>query len=112
MKRLRAKELDQLRKTNPTLTVINVLAKEEHERQHIPGSRNVPVKREDFVERVENVVDQKDRPVAVYCASETCQSSPTAARRLEEAGFQQVYDFEGGIAEWRREGFPLEGSRV
>jgi len=112
MKKLRARELKRLRETNPSLTVINVLAREEHERQRIPGSRNVPVKKEDFVERVECLVPRKDRPVAVYCASETCRSSPTAARQLEEAGYEQVYDFVGGIAEWRKEGLPLEGTRV
>lgn len=112
MRTISARELDALRREDPGLTVIHVLAREEFMRRHIPGSRNVPVKKDDFVERVEDLVDRKDRPVAVYCASRTSQASPTAARKLEEAGFKHVYDFEGGIAEWNRAGLPLEGKRV
>lgn len=36
--------------------------------------------------------------------------SPRAACRLEQLGFERVYDYVGGIADWRAAGLPVEGS--
>ena len=35
--------------------------------------------------------------------------SPRAACQLEELGFDQVYDYELGIADWKAAGLPVEG---
>jgi CBS domain-containing protein len=35
--------------------------------------------------------------------------SPRAACRLEQLGFQRVYDYVGGIADWKAAGLPVEG---
>lgn len=37
--------------------------------------------------------------------------SPRAACRLEQLGFERVYDYVGGIADWKAAGLPVEGSR-
>ena len=36
--------------------------------------------------------------------------SPRAASRLESIGFEQVYDYVAGIADWGSAGLPLEGT--
>src|SRR5918994_6211550 len=36
--------------------------------------------------------------------------SPRAASRLESLGFEQVYDFVAGKADWGSAGLPLEGA--
>src|SRR6266536_4874164 len=36
--------------------------------------------------------------------------SPRAASRLESIGFEQVYDYVAGKADWGSAGFPLEGA--
>jgi hypothetical protein len=36
--------------------------------------------------------------------------SPRAACRLEELGFTAVYDYVGGIADWKGAGLPIEGT--
>ena len=35
--------------------------------------------------------------------------SPRAACRLERLGFEQVYDYVPGIADWKAAGLPVEG---
>ncbi len=90
------------------LVLINVLGKESFAQAHIPGSYNVPNAERDFVERVEETVGNKNRKVVVYCASFECNASPSAARRLDQAGFTQVYDYEGGVEDWHEAGYPLE----
>ena len=36
--------------------------------------------------------------------------SPRAACRLEQLGFERVYDYVGGISDWKATGLPVEGS--
>jgi 3-mercaptopyruvate sulfurtransferase SseA len=36
--------------------------------------------------------------------------SPRAAWRLEGLGFERVFDFVGGKAQWRERGLPTEGT--
>ena len=47
--------------------------------------------------------------IASAGADGTCDASPNAAQRLEEAGFRQVYDYEGGVQAWREAGERVEG---
>jgi hypothetical protein len=48
----------------------------------------------------------------VYCSSRNCTASPTLAQKLVDLGFTEVLDFEGGIDEWERAGFPIQRSRA
>lgn len=80
--------------------LLNVLPPEDFNRRHIRTSINIPNEREDFAEAVETVAGSKDRKVVVYCASFDCPASLNAARKLEEAGFTEVYDYEGGTSDW------------
>lgn len=48
----------------------------------------------------------RDWPIFVYCASGS--RSAVAARMLQELGFAEVYNLEGGLFAWRRNGFPIE----
>jgi CBS domain-containing protein len=47
--------------------------------------------------------------VIVYCYDEQCDMSPRAASRLESIGFEQVYDYTAGKADWGSFGLPLDG---
>ncbi|MWJ28552.1 rhodanese-like domain-containing protein [Halomonas sediminis] len=95
---------DDLKVMNETehedFVLINVLPRDAFNKQHIRTSINIPVKDDDFVEKVEDVAGGKDRKVVVYCANFDCDASPKAAKKLEEAGFTQVYDYEGGTEDW------------
>jgi len=59
---------------------------------------------EDFVHRVERKVRRKGRPVVTYSVSKKCDASPRAARKLEEAGINKVYEYEGGTRAWKEAG--------
>jgi rhodanese-related sulfurtransferase len=104
MESLTVEELKKMQQQDGDLTVINVLDEKQYRQAHIPDSENVPRSADDFVERVERLVGSKDDPVVVYCASTECTASPKAARTLEEAGFNRVYDFEGGVKAWNDAG--------
>lgn len=107
MKTLTVDQLKSMLDRNEDLTLINVLSEEDFERAHIPGSQNIPVGRESFEREVERLAGGVEAKVVVYCADFDCQASPKAAKKLDEAGFKNVFDFEGGVKEWRKAGHEL-----
>jgi len=108
MKTLNAQELkDRIENRGDTL-VIDVLPVEHHREAHVPGSANIPLGDDGFVQAVDDAAKSKDQPIVVYCANTECDLSPNAARTLENAGFENVADFEGGIEEWKAAGFKAE----
>lgn len=95
---------DELKRMNETdhedFVLINVLPREAFNEKHIRTSINIPVDSDDFSGKVESVAGGKHRKIVVYCANSDCDASPKAARKLEEAGFDKVYDYEGGTEDW------------
>ena len=89
--------------------LVNALAREGFDEARIPGSISIPAS--DAV-RVAPDLLAKDQPIVVYCSSRSCTASPTLAQKLVDLGFSEVIDFEGGIDEWEREGFPMRGTRA
>lgn len=112
MKRIDAHQLAELQQRSDTPPVINVLPEDQYEQKHIPGTINVPFNDAGFVDRVSAQVRDKSDPVVVYCANADCDMSVKAGRRLEEAGFLRVSDFESGVKGWEDAGFPLVGSNA
>lgn len=112
MKKTSALQVQEMLDRSEDFHLVNVLPEEAFDEKRIPGSVNVPVEDTDFLERMQELVDDPGATIVVYCASTACQASPRAARRLEEAGYRNVIDFEGGLEEWERARLPLEGSAV
>ena len=103
MKTISTKELKGLLDENGDVTLVNTLGADSFEKTRIPGAVNIPLKDDDFAARVEQEAGGKDKQVVVYCASQQCDSSEKAAKKLEEAGFTAVTDFAGGFAAWQEE---------
>ncbi|MFG0306790.1 MAG: rhodanese-like domain-containing protein [Phycisphaerales bacterium JB040] len=111
MTRLTAEELRRLMEERDDLTVINVLPEDSFNEAHIPDSISIPFNEDGFAERVREEVGDTFAKVVVYCANESCDASPKAGSALEEAGFQNVYDFEGGVEAWDEQGYDLGKSK-
>lgn len=92
---------------NNEAAVVNVLAREHFETEHIPGSTNIPGERAE--ERFPKEFDEDDE-IIVYCASEDCPGSPAVAETLESMGFENVKDYEGGMAGWKDRGYEVEST--
>lgn len=110
MQSLTTDQLKQMMDSGEDFELINVLSAESHQKAHIPGSVNIPAQEINFEERVEQQAGGKDKKVVVYCASQDCDASPKAGHKLEKAGFENVYDYEGGVKSWQKEGNEIEGS--
>ncbi len=95
MKIMTYEQLKELKAREEDFLLVNVL------KLDIPGSVQIPKTQPDFESRVEQVAGDKQRTVVVYCSDYECSASRSAAKKLENAGFADVYAYEGGIHEWQ-----------
>lgn len=105
-----ANEVERL-KEKDNVVLVNVLSEESFRSKHIPGSINIPNESVDFEEQMRRQVPSKQSRVIVHCSDPDCQASPTAAKRLEEIGYEDVMDFEAGLQGWREAGNEFEGEK-
>lgn len=89
------------------LTVVETLSPANYEEFHLPGAKNVPLD-DDFEQNIQKVAPKKSKPVLVYCMDAECNAAPKAAKKLEELGYQEVYDYEAGKVDWKEAGLPIE----
>jgi rhodanese-related sulfurtransferase len=91
---------------NDEITLIEVLDEEEYERNHIKGAINVPLS--EIGREIKGKFSQ-DEEIVVYCADSSCGASPKAAEKLDELGFENVFDYQGGKKDWKEAGNPMSG---
>lgn len=108
MKTLSAKKVDELSQSDADILLMDVLPESSYAKQHIPSAISNPVESDDFVRRTRELVDSMDDVIVVYCADADCPLSEQAAHALEDAGFENVIDMEGGIEQWKASGLPVE----
>jgi rhodanese-related sulfurtransferase len=104
MKKIKTEELQKKLKNNEVI-LIEVLEKEEYNKGHIKGAVNIPLKRISTDAREK--YDKYDE-IVVYCSDKNCEASPTAANKLKDSGFTNVYDYDGGKKAWKKAGLPMD----
>lgn len=97
-----SQQLAQPPSVRPVL--LDVREVDEYSISHLPGAHHIPPKTsmEELTKRF-----QAHQTIVVYCS--VGYRSSILARRMKEAGFQQVSNLEGSIFQWANEGRPLEG---
>jgi rhodanese-related sulfurtransferase len=83
--------------------LVDVVDRSSYAAQHIPGSMNIP----QGEERLFEARFDKDKTIIVYCASFDCPASGRVAKELTQRGFTTVYDYEGGLLDWKAGGKPV-----
>lgn len=77
--------------------LIDVRTPKEHEEIRIANSQNIDYMSPTFDEDITKL--DKQKPVILYCKGGN--RSAKCAAKLKDAGFQKVYDLEGGISKWK-----------
>lgn len=90
--------------SNSEKQLIDVRTTEEYGEGHLANSRNICVTEDDFKERISKL--DKNEPIYLYCRSG--KRSANAAKILEDMGFTEIYDMDGGILKWESDGLELE----
>jgi thioredoxin len=99
-KEIAPKDFAEKIKTTENPQILDVRTPEEFESEHIDNATNVNWNGDNFAEKVASY--DKTKPVFVYCLSGG--RSKKAAAKLNELGFTNVYELEGGIMKWNAEG--------
>ena len=83
----------------PDVQLLDVRTVREYEAGHIDQAINIDVLQEsNFKNEIQKL--DKTKPVAVYCKSG--KRSNKAAHILEDAGFLQITDLDGGYTAWEK----------
>ena len=88
---------------NPDFIILDVRTSEEYSDGHIENSLNIDYKSESFKEEVGKL--GKSKTYLVHCRSG--RRSEAASKIMEETGFLNIYQLEGGIQAWEEIGFPV-----
>src|SRR6266516_1089600 len=80
-----------------------------YKKEHLPQAVNIPLEKM-TAESTRSL--RKDQAVIVYCTDFQCDLSARAAWRLESMGFQEVYRYTPGKADWLAAGWETEGAEA
>ena len=100
------KELQALMENSKSPLLIEALPAKYYAEGHLPGARNLP--HDAVKEKAALVAPDKDAPIVVYCASETCRNSHQAAAQFSALGYSDVAVYPGGKKDWEEAGLDFE----
>lgn len=86
------------------LTVLDVREPGEWEQDHIPGAKHIPRGMLEFLANDE--LPEKDQRIVVHCA--VGGRGTLAAKSLQEMGYTNVANMQGGTNAWREKGYEME----
>lgn len=64
-----------------------------------------------FLDDIAGVAPNKQVPIVVYGASPKSQDAAIALEKLDRAGYENISFVKGGLEEWRKVGYDLEGKK-
>ena len=76
-------------------------------KSYIQGTYHLDLKNNFNEEKLASVA-KKHQPIVIYCSGVKCSRSYRASEKAVEWGYTKVYYFRGGIAEWKKAGYPVE----
>ncbi len=88
----------RLEAETPDLIILDARGQEEYTVSHLKDAQRVPAEDPSLV--LKDLA--KDAPIVVYCS--VGYRSAKVAQQLEQAGFRQVFNLEGGLFEWANQG--------
>jgi len=94
-----ADSLQRLLQSKANIKVLDVRTAREFSQGHISKSLNVDVFSSNFVSQCQSKLNPEDK-IVLCCRSG--QRSFNAARKLEKAGFNSLYNLKGGMMAWSR----------
>ena len=111
-KRISPHDLRQEVEKGKDLLIIDTLTKDHYTKVHLPNARNACVFEVTFLDQIAALIPKKDDVIVVYGSSEKSMDAAAAAEKLIRAGYSNVLALEGGLALWRKAGYPLEGDHI
>lgn len=108
VKTIEAKDFAEKIAETPNAQILDVRTPEEFSGSHLDNAININWLGNSFVTDVEKI--DKTKPVFVYCKSGG--RSQNAVNKLEELGFKNIYQLQGGILKWDAAGLSKPSDKV
>lgn len=96
-KNITTDELKKVLNNKEDILLLDIRTKEEYEEGKIDNAINIPL--QDLLYEVDDLEEYKDKKVVVYCRSG--HRSITACNLLSMSGFNNLYNLEKGIIDYR-----------
>lgn len=96
-KNITTDELKKVLNNKEDILLLDIRTKEEYEEYKIDNAINIPL--QDLLYEVDDLEEYKDKKVIVYCRSG--HRSITACNLLSISGFENLYNLEKGIIDYR-----------
>lgn len=87
---------------------IDVMTPEDHGACHVAGAQNACVYEVVFLERMAELVPDRNTELILSDATGTTKAAELARDRLLQAGYCRVFILAGGLLAWSNGGFPVE----
>jgi len=104
IKSINAVELRTKLEAGEELLLIDCRETDEWDAGHIEQAEFLPLS--EFSDAPDKLADKKDSQIIIQCRSG--KRSMNACRMLEENGFNNLTNLEGGILGWSEEGYPIK----
>ena len=92
---------EDLNKVNKDILLIDVRTPGEYASGHVENSVNIDFRASNF----KDLIGQLDKNQDVYVYCKVGGRSGSAAKMMEDMGFNKIYDLKGGIMQWEKDGF-------
>lgn len=106
MNKITSQELKNCLEQKQDVQVIMALNSSAFQKMHIPGS----IQFDDLRAAAQKLSREQD--VVIYCSNPACPASYRAYYFLRSLGFQKLFRLEGGLEEWVKSGYPVEGKEM
>ena len=77
--------------------LVDVRTAEEFAIEHIPNAQNIDFRSPTFDTDITKL--DKSKPVVLYCKSGG--RSAKCLKKMKEAGFEKIYELDGGLSKWK-----------
>lgn len=102
---IQVEQFDTLRKADTNRTVVlDVRTKKEYKEGHIPGSVLIDFNEDNFEQELAKL--DKNKTYLVHCA--VGGRSARACKKMDQLGFKNLYNLEGGMGAWEKAKKPIE----
>ena len=105
MKEISTLELKEFLATNKEVTLLDCRAVDYFHWERIPGAKNLRWKR--IPNAPSSELPSRSAPVVTYCQSFHCPASSMGYEALEKLGYKDLYEYSGGIEDWKAHGFEI-----
>jgi rhodanese-related sulfurtransferase len=91
-------ELKAMLDSNKHFKLVDVLDRNHYAKERIEGAISIPL---DVLREIAPIKLKQDETIIVYCKNFDCRASAAAAKILMAMGYKDVFDYKGGMQDWK-----------